>query len=264
MFPLTTPFPTVNDVAFFTLVMGRMAGIFAAIPIFGGRRVPTPIKALLVFAMTMVCFPIIKGKMPQFPTDMLSLGFLMVQEVLVGVSLGLLSLIIFAAVEFAGQIASVQIGLTIVTEFDPSQGGQLSIMSIILEMLATLLFLSLGMHHIFIGALVQSYDVLPLGAWHMSGGLLQFIVTTIGEVFVLAVRLAAPVMVTLLATSVMLGIMARSFPQMNVFFVSMPLNIGIGFIILGLSLPLFLHTVQGHFGMLDEQLKTMMKLMGKG
>ena len=158
MFPLTTPFPTANDVAFFTLVMGRMAGIFAAIPIFGGRRVPNPIKALLVFAMTMVCFPIIKGKMPQLPTDALSLGFLMVQEVLIGVSLGLLSLIIFAAVEFAGQIVSVQIGLTIVTEFDPSQGGQLSIMSIILEMLATLLFLSLGMHHIFIGALVQSYD----------------------------------------------------------------------------------------------------------
>ena len=259
MFPLTTPFPTPTDVASFALVLGRMAGILSSIPLFGGRRAPMNIKALAVFAMTIVCFPLIKTKMPQLPDDMLSLGILVIRETLVGICLGLLSLIVFAAVEFCGQIVGMQIGLSIVSEFDPSQGGQLSITSIFQEMLATLLFLSLNVHHLFIGAIVDSYTVLPAGAWHMSGGLLTFFVATIGNVFVLAVKLAAPVMVALLATSVVLGIMARSFPQMNVFIVSMPLNIGIGFLILGISLRIFLHTLQGAFGGFAGQIKTLLK-----
>ncbi|MBT1074855.1 flagellar biosynthetic protein FliR [Geobacter grbiciae] len=264
MFPLTTPFPSVNDVAFFALVLGRMAGIFAAIPLFGGRRVPMNIKVLVVFALTVVCFPLIKAKIPQLPADMLSLGMLMIREALVGTCLGLLSLIIFAAVEFCGQICGIQMGLSIVSEIDPSRGSQLSIISIFQEMFATLLFLSLNVHHVFINALVESYAVLPVGAWTMSEGLLNFLVVTIGQVFILAIKLSAPIMVILLLTSVMLGIMARAFPQMNVFFVSMPLNIGIGFIILGLSLTVFLHTLRGSFGALDEQIMALMKLMGKG
>lgn len=264
MFPLTTPFPSVNEVAFFTLVLGRMAGIFASIPLFGGRRVPMNIKVVVVFALTVVCFPLIKAKVPQLPADMLSLGMLMIREALVGTCLGLLSLIIFAAVEFCGQICGIQMGLSIVSEIDPSQGNQQSIIAIFQEMFATLLFLSLGVHHVFIRALVESYSVLPVGAWNMNEGLLNFLVVTIGQVFILAIKLSAPVMVTLLLTSVMLGIMARAFPQMNVFFVSMPLNIGIGFIILGLSLTVFLHTLRGSFGALDEQIMTLMKLMGKG
>ena len=262
MFPLTTPFPSTNEVAFFALVLGRMAGIFAAIPLFGGRRVPMNIKALIIFVISVVCFPLIKAKAPELPADMLSLGMLMIRETLVGTCLGLLSLIIFAAVEFCGQICGIQIGLSIVSEIDPSQGDQQSIIAIFQEMFATLLFLSLGVHHVFIGALVESYAVLPVGGWTMSEGLLNFLVVTIGQVFVLAIKLAAPVMVTLLLTSVMLGIMARAFPQMNVFFVSMPLNIGIGFLILGLSLNVFLQTLQGSFGTLDEQIMTLMKLMG--
>lgn len=264
MFPLTTPFPTPNDIAFFVLVMGRMAGIFSSIPLFGGRRVPMNIRALIVVAMTFVCYPIVRMKAPELPGDMLGLGILVVRETLVGISLGLLSLIVFAAVEFCGQIVGVQIGLSMVTEFDPSQGGQQSIISIFQEMMATLLFITLGVHHVFIAALIESFSVLPLGAWHMSDGLMKFLIVTLGQVFVLAVKLAAPVMVALLATSVVLGIMARSFPQMNVFFVSMPLNIGIGFIILGLSLYFFLHSVQGAFDTLGPQLKTIMKLMGTG
>lgn len=263
MFPLL-PFPTVNDFAFFTLVLGRMAGIFSSIPLFGGRRVPTNIKILMVAMMTLVCYPILKAKAPELPGDFLSLGLLAIRETLVGVSLGILSLIIFAAVEFCGQIVAVQMGLSIVTEFDPSQGGQLSVMAVFQELLAMLLFLSLGAHHIFIGAVIDSYAVLPVGAWHMSGGLLKFFIATVAGVFILAVKLAAPVMVALLATGVALGIMARAFPQMNVFIVSMPLNIGIGFLILGLSLLVFFHTLQGAFGGLQGQVKILLKLMGQG
>ena len=95
----------------------------------------------------------------------------------------------------------------------------------------------------------------------MSGGLLEYFIVTISDMFVLGIKLAAPVMVALLATSVALGIMARSFPQMNIFMVSMPLNIGIGFLVLGLSLLIFLHTLEISYGMINVQIKTLFKLL---
>ena len=104
-------------------------------------------------------------------------------------------------------------------------------------------------------------QLIPLGAWHMSGELLKFLIDTSTGIFIIGIKLAAPVLVALLATSVALGIMARSFPAMNVFMVSMPLNIGIGFLILGISLPVFLHVLQGAFGAWREQMKILFKLL---
>jgi flagellar biosynthetic protein FliR len=95
----------------------------------------------------------------------------------------------------------------------------------------------------------------------MSGELLRFLTDSIGSVFVLGIKLAAPVMVSLLAINVVLGIMARSFPQMNVFMLSMPLHIGIGFLILGLSLPVFLHILGNAFGGTALQIKALFKLL---
>ena len=110
-----------------------------------------------------------------------------------------------------------------------------------------LLFMTLGVHHVFIRAIVESYSLIPVGAWHMSGGLIHFLIAATSGLFVLGVKLAAPVMVSLLAAGVVLGIMARSFPQMNIFMISFPLNIGIGFLVLGFSLLAFSQTLDGCF-----------------
>ena len=261
MFPLL-PFPEVADFAFFTLVLGRMAGIFSAIPLFGGKSVPARIKVATVFAMTLVFFPVVRAKMPQLPADSISLGLLMIREALVGLSLGLLSQVIFSAVEFCGQIIGTQMGFTISALFDPAMGSQASIMSVLQNLLAMLLFMTLGMHHIFIRAIMESYSLVPVGAWHMSGGLLRFIIATTTGVFILAIKLAAPVMASVLAATMALGIMARSFPQMNIFMISFPLNIGLGFLVLGGTLLLFIRTLGGAFSGLDQQITALFRLLG--
>ena len=255
--------PTVAEFTFFTLILGRMAGIFSSIPLFGGKRVPMRIKAITTLTMALVCYPILRaGGIPPLPEDTVSLVLLVARETLIGITLGMLGQVLFAAVEFCGQIVGMQMGLSIVSEFDPSQGNQASVMSIFQGLLALLLFVSLGVHHFFIRTIIESYTPVPIGAWHMTGGLMQYLITLTGQIFVLAVKLAAPVMVALLATSVALGIMARAFPQMNVFMVSMPLNIGIGFLVLGMSLTIFLHTLQGAFNGISQQIKVLLKLMG--
>ncbi|WP_337833284.1 flagellar biosynthetic protein FliR [Geoanaerobacter pelophilus] len=254
-------FASLGEFSFFTLVMGRVAGIFAATPMFGGKAVPMRVKAGLSLVMTMVLFPVIRTTLPELPTDSVSLILLVIRETMIGITLGLLSQAIFAAVEFCGQLLGIQIGFAMVNLFDPSMGGQLSIIAVFQTILATLLFMALGVHHFFIRSIVESYQLLPLGGWHMSGPLLQFITGTVTGMFVLGIKLAAPVMVSLMAATVVLGIMARIFPQMNVFIISMPLNIGVGFLILGTSLMVFMHTLEGAFGQLTRQIKVLFKVL---
>jgi len=162
------PFLTLNDFVFFTLVLARMAGLFAAIPIFGGQRVPLTVKAAAILAIALVLFPIVRDKIPQMPADTISLVILIIRESLVGLTLSLLSQVIFAAVQFCGQMIGMQMGLSMASLFDPD-AGQVPEIAIFQDLLAMLLFMTLGVHHVFIRAIVESYSLVPVGAWHMSG-----------------------------------------------------------------------------------------------
>ena len=263
MFPLL-PFPSPREVIFFMLVLSRVAGIFAALPVFGGRRMPLRIKAITVFMITLVCFPTLSVTLPQVPSDVFTLALLAFSEVMIGLTLAFITQIIFAAVEFSGQIIGMQMGLTISSIIDPSQGTQTQIMSVIQTLFATLMFLSLNIHHIFIRAIMDSFKVIPLGGWHMSGELVNFLVMRTADIFIIGIRLAAPVMVALLLTTVALGIMARAFPQMNIFMISLPLNIGLGLVILGMTLTIFFHVLEVSFGHLSAQIDALFRLMAKG
>jgi flagellar biosynthetic protein FliR len=248
----------------FALVLSRVAGIFAALPVFGGRRVPMQIKSLTVFMITLVCFPVLTVTPPAMPTDVFTLGLLLLREVVVGLILAFTTQIIFAAVEFCGQIIGMQMGFTISQILDPTLGNQAQIMSVLQTLFATLIFLSMNVHHLFIRAIVDSFGIIPIGGWHLNGEIVTFLVQKTSDIFIIGVRLAAPVMVTLLLASVALGIMARAFPQMNIFMISLPLNVAIGFIVLGMTLMIFFHVLEVSFGHLKDQIETLFRLMAKG
>lgn len=263
MFPLL-PFPSPREVIFFMLVLSRVAGIFAALPVFGGRRMPLTMKAVTVLMITLVCFPTLSVEPPQVPSDAFTLALLLFSEVMIGLTLAFITQIVFAAVEFSGQIIGMQMGLTISSIIDPSQGTQTQIMSVVQTLFATLMFLSLNIHHLFIRTIMDSFRVIPLGGWRLSGELVNFLVMRTADIFIIGIRLAAPVMVALLLTTVALGIMARAFPQMNIFMLSMPLNIGLGLVILSLTLTIFFHVLEVSFGNLSAQIATLYRLMAKG
>ncbi len=263
MFPLL-PFPSPREVIFFMLVLSRVAGIFSALPVFGGRSLPTRIKAVTVFMITLVCFPTLSVSIPDVPPDAFTLALLALSELMVGLTLGFITQIIFAAVEFSGQIIGMQMGLTISSIIDPTRGTQTQIMSVVQTLFATLIFLALNIHHQFIRAIVDSFKIIPLGGWRISGELVHFLVIRTADIFIIGIRLAAPVMVALLLTTVALGIMARAFPQMNVFMISLPLNIGLGLIILGMTLTIFFHVLEVSFGHLKGQIEMLYRLMARG
>jgi len=264
MFPFVTPLPEPADVFLFALILCRIAGLFAALPVFGGKRLPTRIKVVAVVAITLVCAPVLQLTPPAVPKDVFTIGLIVLREILIGLTLAFVTQVIFAAVEFSGQIIGMQMGFSIASVIDPAMGTQTQIMSVMQSLLATLFFLSLNIHHVFIRAIVDSFSIIPLGGWQMSEALISTLIAVSADVFILGIRLAAPVMVTLLLTSVVLGVMARSFPQMNVFMVSFPLNIGLGFLVLGATLLLFFHVLELAFGTLNSQVQLLFRLMAKG
>src|SRR6185369_17180666 len=193
MFPML-PFPSPREVVTFVLVLSRVAGIFAALPVFGSQRMPVRIKAITVLMITLSCFPALVVTPPAIPTDAFSLGLLMLSEMAIGLLLAFITQIIFAAVEFSGQIIGMQMGFTISQIIDPSHGTQTQIMSVIQTLFATLMFLSLNIHHMFIRAIMDSFKVIPLGGWRLSGELVNFLVIRTADIFIIGIRLAAPVM----------------------------------------------------------------------
>lgn len=256
------PLASLDALPIFAMVLARVAGLFAAIPLFGARIVPARVKAPLIFVLALLLYPVIRPQVPPHGSDTISLMLLVVSEVLIGATLGILSQAIFAAVEFCGQMVGSQMGLSMAALFDPTTQANVTTMSMFQGALATLLFVSLNAHHIFLRAIVESYRLIPIGGWHVSGALLKFVVDTTTGIFIIAVKLSAPVSVALLATSVVLGIVARAFPQMNVFMVSMPLNIGMGLTLLGISLPVFLRVLANAFGGISGGITTLFKLLG--
>ena len=255
------PLASLDDLIPFALVLARVAGLFSAIPMFGARVVPNRVKAPLIFALALLLFPSVRPHSLPVSGDVISLALLVVRETLIGLTLGLVSQLVFAAVEFCGQMVGTQIGLSMAALFDPNTQANVPTMAMFQGALATLVFLALDVHHVFLRGIVESYQVIPIGAWHTSAGLLKFLIEASSGILVIGIKLAAPVSVALLATSVALGIVARSFPAMNVFMVSMPLNIGIGFVILGLSLPVFLRVLEVAFGGMAGQMHTLFKLL---
>ncbi|HKL24784.1 MAG TPA: flagellar biosynthetic protein FliR, partial [Desulfuromonadales bacterium] len=137
---------------------------------------------------------------------------------------------------------------------------QVSVMSQFQNVLAILIFLSLDIHHIFLRALVYSYEVLPPGQLDLAGGAIPYLMVLAGNMFVLGVKFSAPVLAVLLLSGLVLGILSRVFPQLNVFMLSFPLNIGLAFLTIGLTLGLTVALIGREFKQLGEMFLNLFSL----
>ena len=119
--------------------------------------------------------------------------------------------------------------------------------------MTTIIFLAIDGHHAIISALADSYQLLPVGAVSFSGPAGETIIRITAYAFTMAVKISAPIVITLFLVSVSLGVVARTVPQMNIFIVGMPLKIGIGFLVMAMVLPLFKNIVNNTLNYLDSQ-----------
>jgi len=256
---MTFPNFSAGQIELFFLVLLRVSTIVVMIPILGDRTTPVRVKGGLAIFITLLVLPSVDPAAGA--DDLFTLGLRMGGEVLIGIILGFACRLAFTGIQMAGQLVGFQIGFSIVNIIDPLTSEQVSIVAELQYLFAGLLFLGVNGHHMLIQAVSESYSVLPVLGFHMTGELAQSLVDLSRNMFVIAVKISAPIVVALLFANIGLGLIARTVPQMNVFIVGFPLQIAIGLIGIGLTIPVFLQIVEGLFSNLPAEMGLLLRAM---
>jgi flagellar biosynthetic protein FliR len=256
MISVSLPLPQLQ---MFFLIFLRVGSILMTMPIFKGKSIPVLFKAGLALATSMALFPILK--LENFPafTDLTPFAIGIIREILLGISIGLAVNFIFTGLQLAGQLVGYQMGMAVARVMDPSTNQQVPLLGQFNELFALLIFISINAHHWFIRALAESYQLVPPFGFRISGSLIEQLVGMAGNMFVIAVKLGAPVIAVLLLTSIAFGLIARTVPQMNVFFVAMPLKIAVGLLFMGFCLPYFSSFLKTTFSRLGDTIMLLLK-----
>jgi len=240
-------------------------GVAGTAPWLGNSQVPTIWKLGLALFLavlvdsTLTAQQLLPGvqtvSMPLFIT-------LAVQESLVGVALGLTMNVVFAAVEFAGSLLDVQIGLSIASIVTPGIIGPVTLLSNLEYLLFTLWFLAVNGHYAIITAILQSFRMVPLGTAHLSGPITYVMLRATSDLFVLGVQMAAPVMLALFITNVSMAVASKAVPQLNVFAVGLPVSLFVGFAVLSGILPDLAVAFEGLVNVLEHQVNDVLHALG--
>jgi len=247
----------------FLVCLARTTAIVSSIPVLGGRQAPMRAKAALAVCLSLAVFPLLDPEVFRLagPKTVPDLVFLVARETLLGLIIGLGANLLFTAVSFGGTIIGYQMGFAAANIFDPQTTQQLSLMSQLQNVFAILLFLAFDGHHLFIRALVDSYRLLPPGGLDLSGDAVPFLTDLAADMFVLAVKFSAPILVLLLLSNMVLGLLSRIFPQLNVFILSFPVNIGLSFLVIGFTFGLAATLLRQEFDNLAHTIHQFLSLL---
>ncbi len=243
----------------FLFVLTRTGAILFTAPIFGAINVPMQIKFGLTFLLALILTPL-TAYVPAPPT-LVSLAVSIGAEVLTGALIGLAIKFIFTGIEFAGQIASFQMGIGMASAYDPINSAQVTVLGKFMSILALLIFLSVNGHLMVILALKKSFEAIPPYGFHLSGAAIDGLIVFSKEVFLLALKFSAPVVAILVFVNIALGIMARSVPQLNMFVIGFALTIAVGFVMIAVSLPVFETAVTAVFERMWEGVFSLIRVM---
>lgn len=247
----------------FTLVFLRISALLVMIPIIGERAVPVRVKGGLAILVSMLVSSSVSVDMSTLPAEgeIFALAIVMLGEIMIGVAIGFITKILFAGIQFAGEMIGTQIGFSIVNVIDPVTSTQVSVIAEFQHLIALLIYLSIDAHHTLISAIVDSYRVVSPFSYSFSGSLMNHMLLLSKELFVMAVKISAPIMAVLLFTNVALGVVARTVPQINVFIVGFPVQIAVGLTVFGLTAPVFVLLVQRALSRLNSEVMTLFRFM---
>ncbi|MBI3803014.1 MAG: flagellar biosynthetic protein FliR [Nitrospirae bacterium] len=245
----------------FVLILFRVGSFLAAMPMVGGQSLPGLIKVSLALAVSLVLVPIIS--MPPPPSTLSAWMVGLVGEVLIGWVIGLGTQLIFAAVDLGGEIAGLQMGFGIASVIDPASNQPVPLIEQVYTLLAVLIFFGARADHLILQALVHSFGLLPPMAFAPNGIPLGHFIQLAGQMFVVGMKIAIPVTMVLLLANVALGILSRVVPQMNVWLMSFPVTIGLGLLVMGATLSLFVALLQDRMAGLEGTIASLLIEMRK-
>ncbi|MCC8938740.1 hypothetical protein CI1B_67980 [Bradyrhizobium ivorense] len=243
--------------AIFVLVFARVGAMVMLLPGFGETNIPARVKLSIALLLTLIILPLHRNAYHVDVTSISSLGVLMVHELIIGVVLGATARVTLSALNVAGSVIAQQLGLGFVTAVDPTQGQQGQIIGNFLTILGLTLLFATDSHHLVIAALSESYRIFSPGEVMPTGDVAKLATTAFAAAFKIGLQLSAPFLVFGLVFNIGLGVLARLMPQMQVYFVGVPLSIMIGFVIFGVVLAAMMGTYLDYFLGVMRQLAPM-------
>jgi flagellar biosynthesis protein FliR len=222
--------------AAFIFPLARILALVASSPVIGNRQVPARVKVGFAMLVTFLIAPTLN-----IPPDIEAASgaglFILLQQILVGLAMGFAMRLVFTAVEMAGDIIGMQMGLGFASFYDPVNSTQTQVIAQFLGIIAALAFLSLNGHLYMLAALAESFQAFPISTNLPSANAMHTLALWGGSIFAHALRLSLPLIAALLITNLALGILTRSAPQLNIFAIGFPITLVVGFATLMLTLP---------------------------
>ncbi|MBU4433386.1 MAG: flagellar type III secretion system protein FliR [Alphaproteobacteria bacterium] len=218
------------------LVFARVGAMVMLMPGIGDNAVPPRIRLSFALLMAMLLAPLVQKTVGGIPTTVGGLWGQVIHEILIGLMIGSVLKLFFTALSTAGEIVSMQTTLSFAQSTNPSMGQSSTAVSTFLSMLGLTLIMATDMHHLFIGAIVKSYDIFPFTRAVPIHDAATLAVQTVADSFSLGVQLAAPVIVFSLVFNLAVGLVGRVMPSFQIFFVASPLSVILGLSLLALSL----------------------------
>ncbi|HCY86435.1 MAG TPA: flagellar biosynthetic protein FliR [Desulfobacteraceae bacterium] len=220
----------------FMLVLARISVFLFLFPIFSSPTFPTTLKVAFALVMSLLFYAVVPVDVNRFPEDVFSFGLMIGAEILVGLTLGIVLRVFFAGVQLAGQMIGFQMGFAMINVMDPQTGSNVSIMDQLGYWVCLVVFLILNGHHMIIMSLIDSFDLVPMGGFVMHPAITPKLLELSGGIFLMAIKVSAPVIAALFFVNVGFGLISKFSPQMNVMIVAFPVKIAVGLLMFGLTL----------------------------
>lgn len=227
---------TLDYVLLFTIVLARVGGLVTFAPFWSHRAVPARARVLLAFVLAFVVAPLVVPRLSVPPTQTLSYAIVIMGEFAVGCVLGFVARAIFSSLELAAQIFGFQMGLSLAATIDPSTRAQTAALGIFAQMLGLLIFIAGDGHHWLFAATVRSFATTAPGTFAMTPALADLLLRVTADAFAAGVALAAPAIIVLVTTEIMLAVMGRAAPQLQIMLLGFPVKIAVGLWLFGACL----------------------------
>jgi flagellar biosynthetic protein FliR len=218
------------------LTLMRISIVLFLMPVFNTGTLPAQVKASISLVLTLALWPHVALAGTDMPPHPLAIGLMLLGEVILGLVMGMAVQFMFFGIQSGGELLGFQMGFTMVNIADPLSGNQNGAAGYFLWMVSLLTFLTFDGHLFMIKALADTFQLVPAGGLFLGEVLVRQVFDLSMQLFILAVKVAAPVMVALFLTEIALGLMSRAAPQMQVMLIGFPLKIAAGFFFLGLLL----------------------------
>lgn len=229
----------IKDFVVTLFIFLRILSAFIAAPIFGAKTIPIQLKILLSALISLIVYYTLDTTNLEIDFSIWFLTITAFKEIITGLVLGFMLNLVFYSMQFAGTFIGFDMGLMMAQAMNPMEELSSTVMGEILYYAGMLIFLIINGHQFLIESLGYSFKIIPIGVYTVNQSVYTLLLKHSAAVFILAVKIASPILVSFFLMHLAEGVVARVIPQMQVFFVTQPLKLGLGFILLASGAPLY-------------------------